>query len=127
MPKQAHAVPEGTSDHLPEFLGAGLAIALISLAMMFDGSDAGPARGLPVRAVAPPSEVGPSGYEALREALVLDPGLSPDVRVAVSDGILDVVEMERISPSAPVRLTALPLAVARRDLIDTLEATEKRR
>lgn len=114
----------GRPNPLAEFLGVGIAVAITSALLLLDPSEDGRARAM--AAVRPPA-ADAAGYEALRDALAADPSIAGQVRRALADGVLDEVELDRIAPGRVQAPTDIPLDAARRDLSDTLRATEARR
>lgn len=116
--------PASRSNPFAEIVGVGLAIAVIGGLLCFDSGQAvAPSR---IAVPEPAATIDAAGYEALRDGIAADRSLVPLVRKAMSDGRIDVLEMDRIAPDAMRMPTTMTAHAARADLLNTLKAEENR-
>lgn len=115
------------SNPAAEFLGVGIAIALMGGLLCLDPTEASQARAKALPVPAPAASIDAAGYEALRDAIAADTTIAGDVRRAMTDGRIDVVEMEALAPGALRTPTSMTERAARTDMLNTLEDAEKTR
>lgn len=117
----------GRSNPLAEILGVGIAIVVMGGLLCFDESEANIRTHPSIVAPVPAASIDAAGYEALRDGIATDAALVPMVRAALEDGRIDVVEFDRIAPSAVRTPTAMDVEDARADMMITLNAKEEGR
>jgi len=115
------------SNPAAEFLGVGIAIALMGGLLCLDPTEASQTRAGALPVQAPVASIDAAGYEALRDAVAADTTIAGGVRRAMADGRIDVVEMEALAPGALRMPTSMTERAAKADMLNTLDHAEKTR